>query len=196
MNHDTAPLSPREPQSSGRDALNSPDLGRILASIDARLARLEAASHKVDEVVAQAPNFVAALADTFDSHVARLAADGIDVDRRGREVLRLLERLTAPETMRALESLLPYTEAVAQLASAGLLEPAARSVLEQASSSFANSAATRHEKVGAFGALRSLGDPDVQRALGFALDVARGLGRGLSAPPALPGPTTTTVKQS
>jgi uncharacterized protein YjgD (DUF1641 family) len=42
-------------------------------------------------------------------------------------------------------------------------------------------------QVGAFGALRALSDPKVQRALHFAIELAKHFGASLDEPAALPG---------
>jgi hypothetical protein len=156
----------------------------LLERIDARLARLEAQVARVEGAAGELPHVVATLADTFDSTVARLGERGIDVDARLHDALGLLERLTAPETMHAAQALLAHLQAIADLAASGVLDREPLHVISEAGRALAQ--ASRHEppRVGAFGALRALGDPDVQRALGFLLEVARGVGKSMATAPA------------
>ncbi len=106
----------------------------------------------------------------------------MDVDARLHDVLRLADRMTSPETVRATEGLLIHLDAIALLARSGVLDSGALSVLEQAARALTRAAERPAPAVGALGALRALGDPGVQRALGFLVEVARGLGQGLGAP--------------
>ena len=86
------------------------DTARLLASIDARLARLEAGMTPVTDVAAHGSDALAAITDTIDGAVDRLAASGVDVDERARVALRLAERLTDPATAERLERGLDIAE--------------------------------------------------------------------------------------
>ena len=72
----------------------------LLESIEARLQRLEARLAPLDAV----PDVVATGVNVFDSNVARLQEEGIDLDERLRALLPTLERLTRPETLATLQA--------------------------------------------------------------------------------------------
>ncbi|MEZ4410301.1 MAG: DUF1641 domain-containing protein [Polyangiales bacterium] len=71
-----------------------------LARVEASLARLEA---RLDALESGAMSTVGVAADTFDRAVADARARGVDVDARARLALRLVERLTDPAVMGAME---------------------------------------------------------------------------------------------
>jgi hypothetical protein len=139
--------------------------------IDQRLTRLEAALDRMDAVVAAAPGLVATAADVFDSMATRFAAGGVDLDARARSIGGLAERITAPET----------ADAIAAILASGLLERGTLGVLGHLAAALSATSEATAPRVGAWGALRALGDPDVQRAVGFMLVVARHLGRALGS---------------
>lgn len=153
-----------------------------LARLEQRLIHIERVLGRLETQAGELPGLVGTVGDTFDSLVARLADRGVDVDARLHDVLRLVERMTAPETVRATEGLLVHLDAIASLARSGVLDTGALSVLEQAARALTRAAEQQPPAVGPLGALRALGDPGVQRALGFLLEVARGLGQGLAEP--------------
>ena len=72
----------------------------LLESIEARLQRLEARLAPLDAV----PDVVATGVNVFDSNVARLQDEGIDLDERLRALMPTLERLTRPETLATLQA--------------------------------------------------------------------------------------------
>jgi uncharacterized protein YjgD (DUF1641 family) len=86
---------------------------RLAASVDRlerRLDRLETSLARVDALAQQASPVLAALTDVADSLAARAGDAGVDVDARLRSALRMVERLTAPETVRTLERTLDMAE--------------------------------------------------------------------------------------
>jgi len=86
------------------------DTARLLASIDARLARLEAGLTPLTDTAAHGADALAAITDTVDDAVGRLSEAGVDVDERVRVALRLAERLTDPATAARLEQGLDIAE--------------------------------------------------------------------------------------
>ena len=220
----TTPPSPfsRSSQAPGRDEL--------LARIDARLERIEARLAKLDPLLDAAPGLVAMAGDTFDE----LAHELGDLDQRLRASLRLLERMTRPETLAQLEAGLELLDAapgliamlgdsfdelaaqaaarglpiervvpelgraletalrlltheqVQQLLESDLLLPGAIEALGTAARSLAVSQRVASPSLGLFGALSAMREPEVQRALGFAVDVARRFGHNLHVQTALP----------
>ena len=147
----------------------------LLERIDRRLARLEESVARVDSLAQGAPGAIGTLVDTLDGLAARLGADGIDVDQRARAMVRLVERLTAPQTTAALETLLD----------SGLFDARTLDSLGRVTDALAvTGQSAPPAPVGAWGAFRALGDPDVQRSVGLLLAIAKELGRSLAGPPA------------
>ncbi|MBK7071917.1 MAG: DUF1641 domain-containing protein [Myxococcales bacterium] len=143
-----------------------------LERIERRLAAVEQVARAIAPLAGVAetlPGAVAVAADTLDGLAARLGAAGIDLDARMMAVLRAVEVATAPRAVNGLASLVE----------SHLLEPSALAVVSQ----LAVALATPGEAtpVGPWGALKALRDPDVQRALGFALAIARTFGQQLAA---------------
>ncbi len=91
-------------------------------ALDGLVARLERVTRSMEAITALAdrlPPVAAIAADVADEAVARGQAAGIDVDQRLHDALGLLERLTAPDTMRVLGALLdrlPQLEQALKLA--------------------------------------------------------------------------------
>ncbi|HRC54662.1 MAG TPA: DUF1641 domain-containing protein [Kofleriaceae bacterium] len=147
----------------------------VLAALE-RIERRLAAVERVALTAAPAaqltstlPGAVAMLVDTFDGIAAKLGDAGVDLDERMRSVVRALEVATAPRAV----------DGLASLVESKLLEPTALAAVSQLAAALADPGAT--PSVGAWGALRALRDPDVQRALGFLLAVARQFGKNLAA---------------
>jgi hypothetical protein len=104
-------------------------------------------------LVQQMPGAVATLVDTGDDLVMRLREAGVDIEHLGRRGVK----------------------AAKALIDSNVLEDSAVAVISNAAQSLADSACTARP-VSAFGLLRALGDPDVQRALGFFLAFAKSFG--------------------
>lgn len=168
-----------------RAAARGIDLEQRLTSVTRLLERLsDPATVSLLErglsLAEQAPNVIAALADTFDQHADALAERGVDLEQRRAQVLGTLERLTSPEVLGGLQALLKHTEALAVLLDSGMLAEGALRVTAQAGHALAAAAETDGlERVGAFGLLRAMGEPDVQRATALAVRFARALGRDI-----------------
>jgi hypothetical protein len=142
------------------------ELGAMLASIDARLSRIEGAVASATALVDQVPMAIATAADVFDDHAARLG----DVEQRLSALGDVLERMTRPATLASLK----------QLIESGMLEPRALQALGRIASALIAVSDDEPARVGAFGALRAFRDADVQRALGFLLRVAKSFGGALA----------------
>ncbi|MGF1469762.1 MAG: DUF1641 domain-containing protein [Sandaracinaceae bacterium] len=205
-------------QPSSAASAPSPD---VLARIDARLARIEASLRRYDAIAEQAPAFVAAATDAFDE-AATLAGRP---DERMRRAASLLERLSRPETLDALETLVDALEAapglvatavdavdelaaeaarqgvglealfeqllrtmqgltrfatspeVQEFLGSDMMSEGALATLSEAARSLAAARAETERRVGVLGAIGALRDPEVQRAVGFAVTFAKGFGR-------------------
>jgi uncharacterized protein YjgD (DUF1641 family) len=104
-------------------------------------------------LVRQAPGAIAAMVDTSDELVMRLREAGIDIEHLGRRGLH----------------------AAKALIDSNVLEDAAVAVISNAAQSLEESACTARP-TSLFGMIRAMGDPDVQRALGFFLAFAKSFG--------------------
>lgn len=139
--------------------------------IERRLARIESSIERVDSLACGAPALIATATDTFDGIASELADRGVSIDERGRAVLSLLEHLTRGEAVSSLHGLLD----------SGLFAPGTIEALSNLAKALPASQDRAPHPVGPWRAYRALKEPDVQRALGFLLDVARRLGSSLSA---------------
>lgn len=142
-----------------------------LERIERRLAAVEQVARAIAPLAGVAetmPGAVAVAVDTFDGLAARLGGAGIDLDARMMAVLRAVEVATAPRAVNGLASLVE----------SHLLEPSALAVVSQLAVALTSAGDAR--PVGTWGMLKALRDPDVQRALGFALAIARGFGQQLA----------------
>ncbi|MEZ4402597.1 MAG: DUF1641 domain-containing protein [Kofleriaceae bacterium] len=142
-----------------------------LERIERRLAAVEEVTTALAPLVALTPTLpgaIAAAVDTFDDAAARMGARGIDLDERMRSIGRAVEVATAPRAVHGLASLVESR----------LLEPSALAVVSQLAAALAEPGT--YQPVGTWGMLKALRDPDVQRALGFAMAIARTFGKHLA----------------
>lgn len=158
----TPPAAPAPPVGAAADPVLA-----ALERIERRLAEVERVTSALAPLVDAAPGGVAMLTDTFDRLAAGLGDRGVDLDARLRSAIHAVEVATTPRAVGAL----------AALVESKLLEPSALAVISHLAAALAEPGEAR--PVGMWGLLRALRDPDVQRALGFLLAVARELGRHL-----------------
>ncbi|HSD88106.1 MAG TPA: DUF1641 domain-containing protein [Kofleriaceae bacterium] len=150
---------------------------RLLATIE-RLERkvdhMERTIARLEGATAQVPAVVATVTDIVDGLVERLAARGIDVDERMRAVLRAADHLTSPRALDALASVLQSEIMASQTTE--VIGRMGRAIV-----------AAEHEArpVGMWGLMRALRDPEVQRAAGFLVSMARRFGEELDEVPQL-----------
>lgn len=103
----------------------------------------------------------------------------LQVGPLGQEFKELLAHLGRPEVCRAIREVLEQAPQVAALTHALPLEQPTLGVARALGSAFERSGNSTHE-VGPVGLFRALGDPDVRRATGLALSLARALGAHLA----------------
>ncbi len=181
----------------------SPPAGSVPQTVDERLARLEG-------IIDQAPALLAAVTDTVDELSARLADTGAPVDQRANGLAVLADQFTRPETTRAMARIAAQFEAlessIAALTNLPLAMAAITDVIDEAAQKLSNDGVALDqvgsrvkaaacsaavvigsssfeqgpEKIGLFGLLKALRDPDVQRALGMAIRVARAVGKSIN----------------
>lgn len=146
------------------------------------------------QALATLPGTLAAAADSFDGLVARLAEAGIDVDERLTVLTGVAERLTAPEALEMVREFLSNVEAIHGLLSSGIFDEHAVHVVGQAAGALSQMDLKGVKPVGAFGALRALGNPCIQRSIGAAVEFGKLFGRtvhlkpGEAAPEGCPKP--------
>jgi uncharacterized protein YjgD (DUF1641 family) len=128
----------------------------------------------------QAPALVAVLMDSFDEAM-RMASDrGIDVERgllNGAEAALRFGTTMDAERVRDLDALLK----------SGVFAPSALRVIGELGRALTDTAAAPPATYGIVGLLKALGQPDVQRALGFLVTFAERFGRRLRELPAVQG---------
>lgn len=175
----------QSPPVTASPASSAPDpaLAATLQRIEARLARIE---HTIERLDQQVPAAVAVAVDTADSLVERARASGIDVDERIRAVLQVLERLTAPPTLSAVETLLGKAGALQTVLGSGALEAQSVATVAAAGDALSRAASAPPAPMGPWAAWRATGDPDVQAALGFLVRFAHAFGADLRAQAAVP----------
>lgn len=135
-------------------------------------------------VAEQAPGLVATALDTADSLADRAREAGIDLDERLRILARVLERLTAPEALNAVEALLAKVDSLKAVLASGILDPQALAAVATAGDALAKAANAPAKGMGLWGAFRAAGDPEVQTTLGFLVRFAHAFGADLERLPA------------
>lgn len=133
------------------------------------------------EMAVGLPGGIAAAADTMDELIARIAEAGIDVDARLRVVLQVAERLTAPAALEVAQEMLANIDSIRNLLHSGIFSEEAVHVVGMAARALGDPGVQRARPVGAFGALRAMGDPDTKHAIGVLLAIGRAFGRGMKA---------------
>lgn len=152
-----------------------PQLADVLARLERRMERIEATLAKLDGMTAQVPVAVATVTDIVDSVVARLAERGINIDDRLHALLRAADHLTSPRALDSLASLL-QSEVFAHQTTE-VIGRMGRAIVQ-----------AEHEAapLGTWGLLRALRDPEVRRATGFLVAMARHFGSELEDVKQLP----------
>ena len=120
----------------------------------------------------QAPAFVAVLMDSFDEAVRTASDNGIDVERgllNGAEAALRFGATMDAEKVRELDALLK----------SGVLAPSTMRIIGELGRALTETAAAPPATAGVLGLLKALGQPDVQRALGFLVTFADRFGRRL-----------------
>ena len=126
----------------------------------------------------QAPAFVAVLIDSFDDAMRTASDKGIDVERgvlNGAEAALRFGATMDAERVRELDALLK----------SGVLAPRTLRIVGELGRALTETASAPPATPGVLGLLRALGQPDVQRALGFLVTFADRFGRRLRDLPAV-----------
>ncbi len=127
-----------------------------LENLVARLPQLEEASRLIDEV----PNLVATMGDVFEDYARQAQEQGIDIEKSASQSLRAVLLLGSRIDDQTLAT----------------LSNAAKSLTVAQSESCKSEGPAR---VGAFGVMQAMSNPDVQKSLGFAMRFAKCFGSTL-----------------
>jgi uncharacterized protein YjgD (DUF1641 family) len=161
--------------------------------VDARASQLLQLAEKLTEprvldaleqtlgLVPELPALAAVAVDSFDQAAGRLRADGVDLDRRLANLARALERASSDPVLALLEATLQRSDRLKRIVESGLLDPSAVSIIAHAGRALALAAAEPRQRVGLFGLLRALGEPQVSSAFGLLVSFARHFGGNLRA---------------
>lgn len=121
------------------------------------------------EALGELPGMVAMFGDIFDESIKDLARQGIHVEAVAQNLAHGIRRSAE----------LVETDSFSVLMDSAILEPSTLRVVSKLGEAMAE-AQNSERSVGMFGMLGALGDPDVKRATGFLLDMAKHLGKNLS----------------
>lgn len=168
---------------------------RTLMAIDRLLTRLDTIEEAVkglEQTMQQGPGMVAMVADMADEAYSKADAAGVSIEARLKNALVIAEKLTSPEMVTKLDDLVAFTNQLPGLVAMTVdtvdegmrkarengLEP--ETMVAWASQFGIAMREAQNEpapKLGLFGMMRALNDPDRQRALGFSLNFLKSLGR-------------------
>ncbi len=140
------------------EKLTEPETVEVLSALIDRLDQLE----ELADLAEQVPAAATVTVDTIDEALTRAADQGVVVDERAREGLRLLETLTEPDTAAALEQVLDRSDQLEELTALAEEAPdAIATVVDILDAEYARAAAQGYDPEQtlrqAFGALSRLG---------------------------------------
>ncbi|MEZ4884883.1 MAG: DUF1641 domain-containing protein [Chitinophagales bacterium] len=125
--------------------------------------------NSVLELANQGPGLVAMTIDMLDEGYQTAAANGFDLDLLLKEGANLTSKMTV----------LMRSEEFKALLDSGALAPKTLKIVNCAAQALAESQNQPPQKVGFFGMLRVMGNPDMQRTLGFLTAFAKQFGKKL-----------------
>jgi hypothetical protein len=161
------------PTGAGPDTVSA-----SLQELNARLESLGGIIDALEPVVTllqQAPPLAAVLGDSFDELMRTARDGGVDVEQgllNGAGAALRFGAVMDADKVRALEALLQ----------SGVLDPAALQIIGGLGRALIDTASARPAPIGVIGLLKALGDPDIQRALGFLMNFAARFGSRLPQP--------------
>jgi uncharacterized protein YjgD (DUF1641 family) len=170
---------------------------RTLEAINHLLARIDTLEKAVDDLsvlMKQGPGLVAMAGDMLDEGYREADARGVNLDARIKNAVTLAEKLTAPEMVARVDNLNKLSEQLPGFVAMfmDIIDEKVRTTLEHgfdpstlshiagaANTALTNAKAEPRQKVGVFGILRALNDPDRQKGLGFLLNFLKHFGRNI-----------------
>ena len=160
---------------SSERTLDDASVTTTLQTIEERTRAVSEVTDRLRPLIAlaeQAPAFVAVLMDSFDEAMRTASDNGIDVERgllNGAEAALRFGATMDADKVRELDALLK----------SGVLAPSTLRIIGELGRALTETAAAPPATAGALGLLKALGQPDVQRALGFLVTFAERFGRRL-----------------
>ena len=171
--------------------LTNEDTLKAFNNILNRIDTLEKAVLNLTTILERGPGLVSMTMDMADEGIKNAAKNGVYVEKRLGAALELAEKLTAPAMVEQLHGLLDLSHQAPGLiamtmdtldeeyrkASQNINIPAVTSFLGNTAKALSEATTANPKKVGAFGLLRALNDPDRQKALGFLMELTKRLGQ-------------------
>ena len=160
---------------SSPHTVDNASVAAILQTLEERTRAVSEVTERLGPLIAfadQAPALVAVLMDSFDEAMRNARDSGIDVERgllNGAAAAVRFGAIMDADKVRELDSLLKT----------GVLAPGTLRIISELGRAVTETAAAPPVDRGIVGLLRALGQPDVQRALGFLVTVAERFGRRL-----------------
>ena len=136
-------------------------------SLEQRLTRIEQKLDRLTSVIDEAPVMMSMATDSVDELMTQERNKGVDVDKRIRDGLHLLGRLSEPEVNRALHGLVDFVEEAP-----GLLSMAADSVDEEIRRGNQGPVRLDDRLAGIQHLLNKLTDPEMVQKLDGAMKLA------------------------
>ncbi len=121
------------------------------------------------ELSEQAPGLAAMLVDTIDEAYRKAIEQGLDLETLGTQGVQVLKQL----------STVLASEEFSALMNSQVLSPNTLSIVSTVGEALVESHDQPIKKVGLFGTLRALNDPDRQKALGYIMGFVKELGKRL-----------------
>ena len=143
------------------------------------------------EMANQAPGLISMTMDMIDETVSNAAKKGIYIDERGKLLMEAAEKLTSPTMLANLNGLIELSHQAPGLIAMAMdtLDdeykrmsrevniPAVTNFLGNTVKALSNATSSEPTKIGLFGMMRALNDPDRQKALGFLMELTKQLGK-------------------
>jgi uncharacterized protein YjgD (DUF1641 family) len=166
------------------DRLSQPANLRALNSLVDQLPLLAVLVEGIDGLARKGDVITDTIAEVLEQLRAAGRASGLDLRETTEQLATLIPTFAeaAPAIKRVATSSIVHEDAVAVVGETGLALAAGYETAQR-----------EKARVGPTGMLRATRDPDVQRGLGFLIEVAREIGRQLDEPAAAPAPSTPTT---
>lgn len=174
--------------------LNQPTTLRSIDHLLDRLDTVEQAVERIAGLLAQGPGLVSMATDTADELLRDTQKRGIDLTERMQNVLYLLEKLTAKDTVAKLDQVLQLAdqlpglvamgmdvadENVNRLNTSGINLDALSELAVISGTALSNAKQENISELGLFGLLKAMNDKDRQKGLGFLMNLLKQLGKQL-----------------
>jgi len=166
------------------DRLSQPENLRALNSLADHLPLIAVLVEGIDGLARKGDIITDTIAEVLEQMRAAGRASGLDVRETTEQLATLIPTFAeaAPAIHRVATSAIVHEDAVAVVGDTGLALAAGYRTAQR-----------EKPRVGPAGLLRATREPDVQRGLGFLIEVAREIGRQLDEPADPPAPSTTTT---